>query len=132
LLAPISLIKLLYSHGWKKYDIISLITFIDWVLVLPEDLELQCREAVGAIEEELHVRYVTSFERIAKKEGVQQGIEQGLQQGERTMLLMQLERKFTTIPERYRRLIEQAEASTLLHWGSRVLDCQSLDDMFSE
>ena len=72
--------------------------------------------------EESHVAYVTSFERISFAEGVQSG--------EGRLLIRLLERKFKTLPEHYKRKIEQASPDNLLEWGDRVLDSQVLEDVF--
>jgi hypothetical protein len=124
LTSKINLIKWLYTRSWKREDILTLLTFMDWVFALPEELELKCKEAIAIFEEELHVDYITSFERM--------GIEKGLQQGESTLLLRQLKHKFITIPDTYKDKIEQADPNSLLKWGERVLDVNSLEDVFKD
>lgn len=71
-----------------------ILIFIDWAMALPSSLELECREAIRVLEEELHVNYVKSFERI------------GMQKGEGEFLIRLLECKFETIPGRYKKQIE--------------------------
>ena len=114
LTSKINLIKWLYTRSWKREDILTLLTFMDWVFALPEELELKCKEAIAILEEELHVDYITSFERM--------GIEKGLQQGESALLLRLLQHKFKTVPEAYKHKIEQASPDILLNWSERVLD----------
>ena len=72
------------------------------------------------------MNYVTSFERI----GIEKGIEQGMQQGESSMLLCFLEGKFQNIPDDYRQKITNADPETLLKWAKRVLNSQTLEDVF--
>ena len=76
------------------------------------------------------MNYVTSFERIGIKKGIQLGIKQGIQLGEGALLIRQLEHKFKTVPDHYRGQIEQAKSNDLLKWGERVLDCQNLEEIF--
>ncbi len=132
--AKINLIRWLYKHSWQREDIHTLLIFIDWVLALPEVFELRCREAIGILEEELHVDYIPSFERIAIQKGMQQGIEQGMQQGmqqgESTLLLRLLQRKFNDVPDNYRQRIQSANTETLLTWADRVLDSKTLEEIF--
>ena len=75
------LYKLLYERGYDKQDILELTRFIDWVMVLPDDLQLRFDETITAYEEERRMQYVTSFERIGMEKGRQQGMLQGMQQG---------------------------------------------------
>lgn len=124
LTSKINLIKWLYTRSWKREDILTLLAFMDWVFALPEELELKCKEAIAIFEEELHVDYITSFERM--------GIEKGLQQGEGTMLLCFLEGKFKNVPDDYLKKINEADAETLVKWGKRVLDVNSLADVFKD
>jgi hypothetical protein len=140
LISKINLIKWLYTRGWKREDVLTLLTFMDWVFVLPKQLELKCKEAIAILEEELHVDYVTSFERMGIEKGLQEGIQQGLQegmqqgvqQGESALLLRQLKHKFMSIPEAYKHKIEQADAKSLLKWGERILDVNSLEEVFKD
>ena len=77
----IELIKGLYARGWKHADIWELFRFLDWIMVLPEPLELQFEKAVAALEETAKMRYVTHIERRAKAEGIKEGIKEGIEQG---------------------------------------------------
>ena len=76
------LYRLLYERGCDRQDILELTRFIDWVMVLPDELQLRFDETITAYEEERHMQYVTSFERIGMEKGRQEGITQGIQQGE--------------------------------------------------
>lgn len=118
LMSKINLIKRLYRRAWKKEDIVNLFIFIDWVLALPAPLEQQCQAAIQTFEEELQVNYITSFERI------------GIQKGEGSLLICLLEDKFKTIPEQYRKQIEQANSDDLMKWGKRILHKEKLEEVF--
>ena len=75
------LFKLLYHKGFSREDILELTRFLDWIMVLPEDLEKRFEAAMVEYEEEERMKYVTSFERIATKRGLEKGMQQGMQQG---------------------------------------------------
>lgn len=62
---------------------------------------------------------------------IQQGVQQGIQLGEGTLLIRQLEQKFTTLPELYRKRVEQANTEMLLKWGVRVLEAEALEEVFN-
>jgi flagellar biosynthesis/type III secretory pathway protein FliH len=90
------------------------------------------------------VSYITSAERIGIKkgyeqgiqhgmqQGIQQGVQQGMQQGEYSLLLRLLEHKFKSVPESYRQRLIGADAETLLIWGERVLDANTLNEIFED
>jgi hypothetical protein len=71
--------RLLYERGYERQDIINLFRFIDWILVLPEDLKRSFRDELEAYERERQMPYVTSIERM--------GIEQGRDRERKTIAL---------------------------------------------
>lgn len=56
----------------------ALYCFIDWLLVLPEALEIEYHEDMKRYEEGKKMAYVTTAERIGMKKGFGQGLEQGI------------------------------------------------------
>lgn len=77
----VALTRRLYEKGFNKQEIIHLYHFIDWLIGLPEELEIEYQHEVYEIEETSKMAYVSSIERIGIKKGMQQGIQQGMQQG---------------------------------------------------
>jgi flagellar biosynthesis/type III secretory pathway protein FliH len=76
------------------------------------------------------------FEQYGQQKGLQlglhQGIQQGIHQGEAAMMIRLLKCRFKQIPESYLQLIKQADANTLLVWGERILDAETLADIFKD
>lgn len=132
----IQLIKLLYKKGWKKDDLIALLQFLDWIIALPLELELQCTKTAEKIEEESKMNYVTSFERIGIQKGIKKGIEQGIEQGkvlgESEMLVKLLKNKFRRIPKQYSDKIKQANPDRLISWAMKLLRAPKIEDVFAE
>ncbi|MEO5331311.1 MAG: PD-(D/E)XK nuclease family transposase [Magnetococcus sp. YQC-5] len=58
--------------------------------------------------------------------------EEGEQKGETKMLTRQLQRRFGTLPDWASLKITKADLSSLEKWGLRILDAQSLDDVFAD
>ena len=75
------LVKRLYEKGYIEQEILELFRFIDWLLILPEDLENSFGQTLIEYEEEKKMPYITSIERIGIKKGLEQGLEQGLEKG---------------------------------------------------
>jgi hypothetical protein len=130
------LIRRLYERDFSRDMVIDLLTFMDWVLTLPESLEISYNDKIKKFEEEHGMSYITSFERIGRQqglqEGMQQGMQQGIQQGEYTFLSELLEYKFKRIPIEYRKKMEQADPIMLLGWGKRALEAKNLAEVFEE
>lgn len=63
------LTKLLYEKGYSETGVLNLYRFIDWVLTLPEAFEKIFFEDLKQYEKEKKMPYITSAERIGRKEG---------------------------------------------------------------
>ncbi|MCP4655235.1 MAG: DUF4351 domain-containing protein [bacterium] len=124
----------LYRSGCDPERLWDLYRFIDWVMELPEDLQIQLDGEVERLEMEMNMPYVTHVERRAERrgieQGVKQGVEQGVKQGEASLLKRLLTRRFDPLPAWTDRRLEQASREELERWGERVLDAKLLDDVF--
>jgi hypothetical protein len=105
-------------------DNLELFRFIDCVLTLPAELEQRFWTELAQFEEERHMPYVTSVERM--------GIEQGIQQGEIIMLTQFLSQRFGPLPAWVLTQRGQASRPTLERWAGRVFDAQHLEDVFAD
>ncbi|RCJ14729.1 cytosolic protein [Nostoc sp. ATCC 43529] len=76
--SKLALVRRLYEQGFEREAVINLLAFIDWMLTLPLDLELEFKREVEQLEAQVRMQYVTSFERIARMESLLEGIEVGL------------------------------------------------------
>jgi hypothetical protein len=74
-------VKGLYQRGWSEDEVRELFRLVDWIMDLPADLEEAFCTEVFEYEQEKHMPYLSSIERLARKEGHEQGLEQGLEQG---------------------------------------------------
>jgi hypothetical protein len=85
--AKVRLVKRLYGRGWSADDVRQLFRLIDWLMELPAELQEGFRQELHEFEEAKHMPYVTSIERLAKKEGREEGRQEGRQEGARAELL---------------------------------------------
>ena len=67
------IIALLYRYRYERGTARKLLRFIDWLIRLPPPLELALRQELAELEEQTKMSYVTSWERFAREEGLQQG-----------------------------------------------------------
>lgn len=58
------------------------------------------------------------------------GKAEGLVEGESKILLRLLLRKFGVVPEKYKELLLSANDEKLLNWGDRILDANSIEEVF--
>jgi hypothetical protein len=75
------LVRMLYDRGRSAEQIRQLFRFIDWMMDLPQDLETAFTDQLHQLEQEKHMPYVTSVERLAHEKGMQQGMQQGMREG---------------------------------------------------
>jgi hypothetical protein len=119
-LRKLALTRRLYERGLSRQRIIDLYRFLDWILRLPEDLELQYTDAIFAIEKSLKMPYVSYVER------------RGQVRGAALFLRGLLEQRFGTLPADVIERVDQADVDRLLAWGQRVLEARTLDVVFAE
>ncbi len=118
------LTKRLYDVGMKKEDVINLFRFIDWMMTLPKDLELQFNDELDKFQEDKKMPYVTSLERI--------GIEKGMSQGMSNLIELLLNLKFgeeslTLIPQ----IKEIDNQEKLKEIFTKIELSQSLDEVIN-
>ena len=71
----------LLGAGYPPEQVEQLLRFVDWVLELPPSEAAEFRAVVQSLEERAAMPYVTSFERLAKAEGLAEGRSEGLADG---------------------------------------------------
>jgi hypothetical protein len=122
----LQLTRRLYERGLPRQTIIDLYRFLDWLMRLPEDLELQYTDAIFRIEEQLKMPYLSFVERRGQQRGEQIGEARGVAR----LLRTQLEQRFAPLPAEVIKRLEQADAVQLMRWGTRIADARSLDEVF--
>ncbi len=115
----VRLVRQLYERGYEREDVLELFRFIDWLLVLPEEMRKSFRERIEELEQESKMKYVTSIERL------------GYQEGLRDVILAQFEEKFGPPDAPIRRLVEKASQEQILLWAKKILTASSQDEIFA-
>jgi len=124
----IYLSKRLYAKDWKEQDLLALFKFIDWVIALPPEFELEYTETIEKIEEESKMTYVSTAERV----GIRKGLEKGKVIGESEMLVSQLGVKFHDIPQKYLDKIKNAHTDALMAWAKKLLFAPTIEAVFED
>ena len=76
----LALVRELHRRGYGEADVKQLFRFIDWVMALPDELQVEFRTELRTLEEE-HMPYITSIERMGREEGRVEGRKEGLKEG---------------------------------------------------
>ena len=134
------LVRSLYERKWSKQRIIDLFSVIDWMMYLPEELTQKLRQDIDILEEKETVKYVTSIQRLiigeaeqrAKQEGKFEGKQEGKQEGEMLILQRLLARRFGVLPSDTISLISNAPVEDIERWIDRILDAETLVDVFKD
>jgi len=119
------LTRRLFETGLTKSDILELYRLIDWLMKLPDELELRFRQQVQEYEQRQNMPYVTSIERF--------GIEQGRAEGQliacRQNILDLLEARFGEAPSDVRQRVEaETDLARLRAWHRLAGTCAKLED----
>ncbi|MUG98665.1 hypothetical protein F7734_42800 [Scytonema sp. UIC 10036] len=115
-----SLVRRLFERGYSREDIQQLFRFIDWLMVLPQELARGFQEEVRSYEERKRMRYVTSIERLAKEDGKQEGIVDNA----RESVIEVLDTRFGEVPN------QVVDVTNLINDVSTLKNLQAGDDYY--
>lgn len=121
----LTLTKMLGARGHSEREIIGLLRFLDWIMMLPEALQHSFNDEIDRYKEENKMPYVTSFERRATERGLQQG----LQQGSADLTLRLLERLFGTLDEETQAAIRALPVERSGELGEALLAFKAPEDL---
>ncbi len=121
----LSIIKRLFKMGYSKEDIWNLYRFIDWIMVLPDELNRKLHNEIIKYEEGKKMPHITTAEKI----GMEKGIQQGILQASRGTLIEVLEVRFETLSQPFRnRLKEINDPDLLKSLHKKALHARSLEE----
>ena len=95
---------------------------------LPTDLEQWLLQEVYTLERNVRMPYVTSAECF----GIEKGRQEGRQEGEAALLKRLLARRFGALPDAVQVRLTTADVDQLEEWAIKVLDAESLDEVFDQ
>lgn len=113
----LALVQRLYEKGFEEQDVINLIAFVDWMLTLPPNLEAEFKLEIQQLEARRRMKYVTSFERIAK-------LEEAL-----SLVTRQLNRRLGTVDEALLEQVRSLSINELETLAEDLLDFTSVTNL---
>jgi hypothetical protein len=114
--AKLELIRLLRERKEMRRDVIDLMRFIDWELILPQNMEQELKETIRRENKEMGKPYISSWERMAIQETL------------RANIIEILKIRFGDLPKGIAEILDEiidAEALRELH--RQAVKCESLD-----
>lgn len=122
----------LYRKGFGRNDIINLFRFLDWVMTLPPGLDEKLKQEVYEIEEGKKMPYVTTLERVAIRQGLEQGVLLGVEQeraNRRSFILRLLQRQIGEVGESLSKKLSRLPMEQMDALGEALLDFESKSDL---
>jgi hypothetical protein len=119
----LQMVRHLYERGFERRDAQRLFRFIDWLMLLPEELDERVDNELKHLEGETKMPYVTGFERRAMARARKEGIA--------SVLKRQLTRRFEQLPSWAEDRLDEASRDELEHWADRVIDAESIEQVFA-
>jgi len=125
----LSIIKRLYEMGYGRDDIWNLYRFIDWIMVLPEELNRKLHNEIIKYEEVKNMPHITTAEKIGMEKGIQQGVQQGVLEDAREAVIDILEMRFDVVPQSIIKIINGIDdISILKSLRKKAVKAISLDE----
>ena len=119
------LILMLYERGYSRERIHNLFKFIDWILILPDELEEPLLDEVIELEEGKKMPHITSAERIGHKRGLQEGAQQATQ----SLVARQLAHRFGALDDETQARVADLPLAQKEELGEALLDFTSREDL---
>lgn len=130
ILTKLEFFKALHKKGWSNETIRNMYRFLDIMLCLKDDFEIEYEIAAKKIDEGQKMQIMSNIERKAYLEGEQRGEQRGEQGGEAKILTNLLILKFKTIPVLYLNKIENAGTVELEKWALNIFAARTIEEVF--
>jgi hypothetical protein len=121
-----ALTRRLYQRGYQRQDVLNLLLFIDWIMVLPEPMDALFWQEVEVLEQEERMPYMMGIERIKLEQGRQEGRQEGSKNQSLRLLLMLLRQRFKKIPTALQNRLKLLSVKELEKLAKAILTVPSL------
>jgi hypothetical protein len=109
-----NLVRSLYERGLTKFDIINLGKFIDKMMILPPQLELEFKSKLNEYEQERNMPFLSTIEEMALERGEQRGQEIGAKETRKQDIIKVLQSRFENLPDYIIKSINQIDDMSVL------------------
>lgn len=105
-----NLVRSLYERGLTKFDIINLGKFLDKMMTLPTQLELEFKNKLNQYEKERNMPFLSTIEEMALERGQQIGVKETRKQD----IIKILQNRFDSLPDDLVKSINQIDDISVL------------------
>ena len=100
LASKLQLTRKLYGSGFGRKEVVELFRFVDWVISLPKEIEVEYMKNVAKLEkEEFEKNFICPAEQIWLEQGMEKGIEKGIDKGIKQVARKMLSKRGISITE---------------------------------
>ncbi|MBF2057193.1 MAG: DUF4351 domain-containing protein [Cyanobacterium sp. T60_A2020_053] len=119
-----TLVRSLYEKGYSKIEVVKLFKFIDLMMTLPVELQLNLKEKISQYEEERKMPLISPLEKMAEERGLQQRIDK-----DKELIIRQLARKLGEINDDLKVQVRALDIDDLETLAEDLFDFNSFDDL---
>ncbi len=111
------LVTMMYQRGYSRQEVIDLFRFIEWVMILPPELEKAFKQDLVAYEDEKNMPYISNLEKESRKAGKVE------------LVIKLLSRRIGKVSEETLPKIEELPIEQLEQLGEDLMDFTSSKDL---
>jgi hypothetical protein len=108
------LTRRLLKSGLNENRVRQLYRLIDWMMDLPKELAIEYRNEITKLEEASHMPFVTTVERLAREEGIEEGVSRGTLRGIEVALNLKFGASGLSLLPEIRAIDDNARLETIL------------------
>ncbi len=123
--------RLALTYGRSRIETEAVLNFIDWVMVLPRELDTELREVLNSGKKEGDMTYFGGVFGPIRKQAHEDGKREGKIEGKAQALYQMLAAKFGDLPEQIRKRIDAAPMETIDRWLINIINRDKLEDVLS-
>jgi hypothetical protein len=116
-----ALMTMMYEKGYSRQEVIDLFRFIEWVMILPLELEKAFKNDLATYEEEKNMPYISNLERESEAKG--------REAGKAELVIKLLNRKTGKVSGEILARIEALPIDRLEKLGEDLLDFTGSEDL---
>ncbi|MFB8790272.1 MAG: transposase [Potamolinea sp.] len=126
-----SLVRRLFERGYSRTEVVQLFRLIDWMMVLPEELQQEFTQELRLYQEDRLMPFLSRVELHAKQEGIQEGTLQNAREAVLEVLEARFEVVSPAVNEALNKIVDVAVLKRLLRQASTISSVTEFQQLFN-